>query len=53
MIGPIAVSVHLVNQSVPHPTMADLPGFIGLTITLVMFAYFGALACARIARSTE
>jgi hypothetical protein len=53
MIGPIALNVHLVNQGVPSPTMADLPGFIGFTIILVAFAYLGALACAKIARSTE
>lgn len=53
MIGPIAVNVHLVNQGIPYPTTADLPGFIGFAIILVAFAYFGALACAKIARSTE
>ena len=53
MIGPIAINVHLVNQGIPSPTMTDFPGFIGFTIILVTFAYFGALACAKIARSTK
>jgi hypothetical protein len=53
MIGPIALNVHLVNQGIPHPTMADFPGFIGFTIILVAFTYFGALAFAKIARNTE
>ena len=53
MIGPIAINVHLVNQGIPSPMMADFPGFIGFTIILVAFAYFGALACAKISRSTK
>lgn len=53
MIGPIAIHVHLMNQGVPSSTMADLPGFIWFTIILVAFTYLGALACAKIAHSTE
>jgi hypothetical protein len=53
MAGAIALHVHLMNQGVLFPTMADLPGFIGFTIALVAFTYFGARACAKIARSTE
>ena len=53
MIGPIVINVHLVNQGIPSPTMTGFSGFIGFTIILVAFAYFGALACAKIARSTE
>lgn len=39
MSGPIAINVHLVNQGIPSPTIADFPGFTGSTIILVVFAY--------------